>query len=48
MKTTIMWFVLAYDPLLKDTDGNGIIDSEEDLDQDGLSNKKEVETSPVT
>ena len=36
-------YVLAYDPLLKDTDGNGIIDSEEDLDQDGLNNKKEIE-----
>jgi len=31
-----------YDPTLTDTDGNGIIDGDEDLDGDGLSNADEV------
>lgn len=31
------------DPLKKDTDGNGILDGDEDFDQDGLTNKEEAE-----
>ena len=35
--------VLGLDPLLKDTDGNGVDDGDEDGDNDGLSNIKEIE-----
>ena len=41
---------MSYDPTRKDTDNNGINDGEEDLDDDGLSNLKELEinTDPYT
>ncbi|MBP3666074.1 MAG: VWA domain-containing protein [Clostridia bacterium] len=35
--------VLNYDPLKTDTDENGTTDDREDLDQDGLDNKTEIE-----
>lgn len=35
--------VLFTDPKLKDTDGNGVEDGDEDADNDGLTNKKEFE-----
>ncbi len=41
--------ILGLDPLLKDTDGNGIPDGEEDSDGDRLSNAEEEEygTNPI-
>lgn len=36
-------FVISTDPLLKDTDKNGINDGDEDTDGDGLTNLKEIE-----
>ncbi len=35
-------FQLKLDPCLQDTDGNGIADGEEDSDEDGLINRKEL------
>ena len=35
-------YKLGYDPTKKDTDNNGILDGDEDADEDGLSNKYEV------
>ena len=41
--------IFGYNPLEKDSDGNGISDYDEDYDQDGLSNGQEIElgTNPV-
>ena len=43
-------YLTATEPALFDTDGNGISDAEEDADQDGLNNIKEVElgTDPLS
>ena len=35
-------YYLGYNPLVKDTDGNGIEDGDEDADQDGLTNLEEA------
>lgn len=35
-------FQLKLDPCLQDTDGNGIADGDEDSDEDGLTNRKEL------
>lgn len=42
-------FELFLDPSLMDTDGNGINDGDEDIDEDGLSNLEEIEieTNPL-
>lgn len=34
--------VLGYNPNISDSDGNGVLDSEEDIDSDGLTNVQEV------
>lgn len=39
----IEWCQSLTDPLKKDTDGNGVMDGEEDTDGDGLNNLKEAE-----
>ncbi|MCH5249049.1 MAG: cellulose binding domain-containing protein [Lachnospiraceae bacterium] len=41
--------VTMTDPLKADTDGNGIIDSEDDMDGDGISNREEIDqgTDPL-
>ena len=43
-------YLTATEPALSDTDNNGIIDAEEDADNDGLNNIKEVElgTDPLS
>lgn len=42
-------FVLHSDPTSTDTDGNGVLDGNEDADEDGLTNLQEIEarTDPV-
>ncbi|MBR5515622.1 MAG: S-layer homology domain-containing protein, partial [Clostridia bacterium] len=35
-------YITGTDPTLKDTDGNGVLDADEDADKDGLTNAQEV------
>ena len=43
-------YITGTDPLKSDTNGNGVNDADDDLDGDGLSNKKEISlgTSPIS
>lgn len=43
------FFILETDPLMKDTDNNGVLDGDEDCDSDGLTNLEELKylSSPV-
>ena len=43
-------YITGTDPLKSDTNGNGVNDADDDLDGDGLSNKREISlgTSPIS
>lgn len=43
-------FVLSTDPTMRDTDGNGVLDSKEDFDADGINNIDELnaKTNPLS
>lgn len=46
----VEYYWLDTDPTKADTDGNGISDADEDFDEDGLTNKEEIDlgTSPLS